>query len=44
MRDGRRASGIDEIELNIRAFFVSVTEDAATVIDNMAAWVKVDRA
>ena len=30
--------------MNIRAFFVSVTEDAATVIDNMAAWVKVDPA
>ena len=42
----RRAAGdrIRDIELNIRAFFVSVTEDAATVIDNMAAWVKVDPA
>ena len=42
----RRAAGerIRDIELNIRAFFVAVTEDAATVIDNMAAWVKVDPA
>jgi probable F420-dependent oxidoreductase len=42
----RRAAGdrIGDIELNIRAFFVSVTEDATTVIDNMAAWVKVDPA
>jgi probable F420-dependent oxidoreductase len=36
---GERLGGI---ELNIRAFFVSVTEDAVTVIDNMAAWVNVD--
>jgi probable F420-dependent oxidoreductase len=42
----RSAAGdrIGEIELNIRAFFVSVTEDAATVVDNMAAWVKVEPA
>jgi len=42
----RQAAGsrIDDIELNIRAFFVSVTEDAATAIDNMAAWVKVEPA
>jgi probable F420-dependent oxidoreductase len=42
----RQAAGerINDIELNIRAFFVSVTEDAATAIDNMAAWVKVDPA
>jgi probable F420-dependent oxidoreductase len=42
----RRAAGdrIGEIELNIRAFFVSVTEDAATSVDNMAAWVKVEPA
>jgi probable F420-dependent oxidoreductase len=42
----RAAAGerIGEIELNIRSFFVSVTEDAATVIDNMAAWVKVEPA
>jgi hypothetical protein len=33
---------LGDIELNIRAFFVSVTEDAATVVDNMAAWVKVE--
>ena len=33
---------ISDIELNIRVFFVSITEDAATVIDNMAAWVKVE--
>ena len=33
---------LGEIELNIRAFFVSVTEDASAVIDQMAAWVKVD--
>jgi probable F420-dependent oxidoreductase len=39
----RRAAGdrLGDIELNIRAFFVSVTEDPATVIDNVAAWVKV---
>jgi probable F420-dependent oxidoreductase len=35
---------IGEIELNIRAFFVSVTEDRRTVVDNMAAWVGVDQA
>ena len=42
----REAAGdrIDDIELNIRVFFVCVTEDAATVIDNMAAWVKVEPA
>jgi probable F420-dependent oxidoreductase len=42
----RRAAGdrIGDIELNIRAFFVSVTEDPATVIDNVAAWVKVEPA
>jgi probable F420-dependent oxidoreductase len=42
----RRAAGdrIGDIELNIRAFFVSVTEEPATVIDNVAAWVKVDPA
>ena len=40
----RKAAGerISDIELNIRAFFVSITEDATTVIDNMAAWVKVE--
>jgi probable F420-dependent oxidoreductase len=40
----RAAAGerIGDIELNIRAFFTSVTEDAATAIENMAAWVKVE--
>jgi alkanesulfonate monooxygenase SsuD/methylene tetrahydromethanopterin reductase-like flavin-dependent oxidoreductase (luciferase family) len=41
---GAAGDRIGEIELNIRAFFVSVTEDAATAIDNMAAWVNVDAA
>jgi probable F420-dependent oxidoreductase len=35
---------LDEIELNIRTFFVSVTEDRATVIDNIASWVNVEPA
>jgi len=40
----REAAGqrIGDLELNIRAFFVSVTDDPATVIDGIAAWVKVD--
>jgi probable F420-dependent oxidoreductase len=42
----RRAAAerLGEIELNIRAFFVSVTEDAHTVIDSVGDWVKVDPA
>lgn len=38
---GDRLAGV---ELNIRTFFVSVTEDRATVIDNIAAWVNVEPA
>jgi probable F420-dependent oxidoreductase len=40
----RQAAGdrIRDIELNIRVFFVSITEDPGKVIDDMAAWVNVD--
>lgn len=38
---GDRLAGV---ELNIRTFFVSVTEDRATVIDNIAAWVNIEPA
>jgi probable F420-dependent oxidoreductase len=31
-----------ELELNIRAFFVSVTEDRAAAVDSIAEWVGVD--
>ena len=34
---------IDEIELNIRAFFVSVTEDRASVVDGIASMLSVER-
>jgi len=34
---------IDEIELNIRAFFVSVTEDRASVVDGIASMISVER-
>jgi len=34
---------IDDIELNIRAFFVSVTEDRASVVDGIASMISVER-
>jgi probable F420-dependent oxidoreductase len=42
----RQAAGerLGDIELNIRVFLVSVTEDAEKVISDMAAWVEVDPA
>jgi hypothetical protein len=40
----REAAGdrIDDIELNIRAFFLSVTADRASVVDGVARMIKVE--
>ena len=42
----REAAGdrIDDIELNIRAFFVSVTDDRAGIVSNVAGFIGVEEA